>query len=147
MGAIQLQKLITNPENLKAHEIHTSLKLQVSQLFNIQQEVHEVTNELAKLETQFAEVKDNPKRKTEISLNHQNSKDFLIRIDSLSAEIETAAEKGSISAAEDVRIQELDEARHALKSGDPSPNSSSSSQWVATRNRLSPFSRVREPAI
>ena len=119
-SAIQSQNFTLNQINLTTHEVGTSLESQILRLSNIRQVVLEVSGELAKLETQFAEFESDLKRETDNSVKHQNSKNILATIESLSVELATMAKEGSSSATSaENRIQEIDKSRLALKSVEP----------------------------
>ena len=119
-SAIQSQNFTLNQVNLTTHEVGTSLESQILRLSNIRQVVLEVSGELAKLETQFAEFESDLKRETDNSVKHQNSKNILATIESLSVELATMAKEGSSSATSaENRIQEIDKSRLALKSVEP----------------------------
>ena len=119
-SVIQSQNFTANQTELTTHETNTLLESQYLHLSNIRQAVLEVSGELAKLKSQFAEFESDLKRETENSVEHQDSKNFLATIESLSVELATMAEEGSGSATSgEIRIQELDKARLALKLAEP----------------------------
>ena len=95
-SVIQSQNFKANQTELTTHETNTLLESQYLYLSNIRQGVLEVSGELAKLKSQFAEFESDLKRETENSVEHQDSKNFLATIESLSVELATMTEEGVV---------------------------------------------------